>query len=351
MKRNLMLLLICAVLAVSLIACDTTGETSDVLKNESEVSEESVILDNESKVQNEVSETSDELVIDKQYSDTLKMSIDFSLISEDAEVTALEVEGTYDSFDKGNHSSDYEPWSLEKTKPFDNISAPRDAVIAFWGKNANCEYKKSRLDIYRNFASDIYKGKTTDGNTVEYELHPQSGEIVMYWNYSTEQGNVGVEEATETANKIASAYIDIDDYEFYVDSNEVIHSFRYTRKIGGYTTAEIIKIGITTDGQLAFFDQNMIGTFNITEKEEAIVTARLEKLSLPNAKSVLEEKIASIYPDYSRYEVDNASATVLDDGSIAMVYNIGVEWPHEFVDENGETAYGTGGSKVFIILK
>lgn len=351
MKRNFKLLLICAVLAVSLVACDTAEENSDVLQGESEIPEVSINLDNESKAENEVSETSNDLVINKQYSDTLKMSIDFSLVSEDIAVTALEVEETYDSFDKGKHSSEYEAWSIENRKPFDNTNAPRDAVISFFGKSVNCKYENSQLDIYSNSPSDIYKGKTEDGDTVEFELHPETGEVVDFFNFSTDQGNVSVEEATKTANQIASAYINIEDYEFYIDSNEIIHNFRYTKKIGEYATAEILKIGISTDGQLTYFHQNMINTFDLTDEESAAVEARLDKLSLPNAKNVLEEKIASIYPDYSEYEVYYATATVLDDGSIAMVYNLGVSWLDEFVDENGETAYGTGGSREFIIIK
>lgn len=347
MKRNLAFILLCVVLAISLIACDTAGAASDVSKNENITPEASKMVDGESTDQG-ATDNGGEVNLPK--SDTLKMSIDFSLISEDAEVTALEVEGTYDSVDNGSHASEYEPWSIKTTKSFNNASAARDAVISFFGKTVNCEYKKSKKDLYYNFAADEYKG-THNGYTVSFKLHPETGEVIEFFDYAPQMGDMPVEEAQNLAAKIASAYIDINDYSLAIDSNDVVHTFVYTRMVGDFPTAEKLTVSIETDGQLLFFRQNMIGTFDLTEKEEATISARLEKLALPNAKNALEAKIESIYPNYEEYEVYDSCATVLEDGSIAMVYNLGVMHTKTPVEENGETVYLCMSSRVFIILK
>jgi hypothetical protein len=348
MKRNLLYLL-CVVLVIGLTACDVSEEISDIPCQESSTSEVSKISDNESIASNE---SDNKAETNQQKSDTLKMSIDFSRISEDGAVIALEVEGLYDAFDKGNHISEYEPWSIEKTAEFDNVNAARSAVFSFFGQTSNCEYKNSKLEMFNDFSGDIYKGKTTDGGSVKVIVHPKTGEIVEFINFGVDTGkNVSLEEAQGIADEIASAYIDTNDYELSVKSDDIHHSFTYSRKIGQYTTAEIIKISISTDGELSYFFQRMVGTFDLTNEEQASVEARLEKLSLPNAKDVLSEKIESIYSGYSEYEVDSATATVLEDGSIAMVYNVAVEYITEVTNENGEIENLHFGSRVYIILK
>ena len=130
MKRNLLYLL-CVILVIGLTACDVSEEISDIPCQESSTSEVSKISDNESIASNE---SDNKAETNQQKSDTLKMSIDFSRISEDGAVIALEVEGLYDAFDKGNHVSEYEPWSIEKTAEFDNVNAVISAVFSFFEK-------------------------------------------------------------------------------------------------------------------------------------------------------------------------------------------------------------------------
>ena len=133
MKRNLLYIL-CVILVIVLTACDVSEEISDIPCQESSTSEVSKISDNESIA---LDESDNNAETNQQKSDTLKMSIDFSRISEDGAVIALEVEGLYDAFDKGNHVSEYEPWSIEKTAEFDNVNAARSAVFSFFGQTSN----------------------------------------------------------------------------------------------------------------------------------------------------------------------------------------------------------------------
>lgn len=236
-------------------------------------------------------------------------------------IKALEIGGVADSADGGNHKSEYVPWSAENLNVYSDNKVIKTATITFNGNTYNCVYDYTVMKIYSKSA--VHKYKTSDA---WFELNSESGEIMSYTNLGLGNGALKQNECKDISDNIADDYVDISACDVTITEKDDRYTFNYKISIAGVETSEYVRISVGKNGELKYFSKNMLGVFS---ESETTINKRILELVSEQAIGVLEEKINSIYINFDSYVIKSKIATELEDGSVAVVYTVDVNFSEE----------------------
>ncbi|MBR2914922.1 MAG: hypothetical protein IKC06_03865 [Clostridia bacterium] len=236
-------------------------------------------------------------------------------------IKALEIGGVADSADGGNHKSEYVPWSAENLNVYSDNKVIKTATITFNGNTYNCVYDYTVMKIYSKSA--VHKYKTSDA---WFELNSESGEIMSYTNLNLGNGTLKQNECKDISDNIADDYVDISACDVTITEKDDRYTFNYKISIAGVETSEYVRISVGKNGELKYFSKNMLGVFS---ESETTINKRILELVSEQAIGVLEEKINSIYINFDSYVIKSKIATELEDGSVAVVYTVDVNFSEE----------------------
>lgn len=262
--------------------------------------------------------------------------------SVNSSIVALEVGGVADSTDGGNHKAEYVPSVTENFGRFKDENAPREFTVTFENVTYTGEYNHSERDMFVNYQKDYYH---TDG--IFFSVNSETKKLTSISFRDTENGNLTESDCREIADDFVSDYLNLK--ECIVESNVYSkwYNFFYISSIGDFWTNEVVSISISTDGQICYFEAQMIGEFEKTGISRSNLEARVKALHSDEAMKVLESKIQSIYSDYISYEIGDSYVVILEDGSVGISYGVSVTYKSEYsTDEFIETSSATS-----IILK
>lgn len=236
-------------------------------------------------------------------------------------IKALEIGGVADSADGGNHKSEYVPWSAENLNVYSDNKVIKTATITFNGNTYNCVYDYTVMKIYSKSA--VHKYKTSDA---WFELNSESGEIMSYTNLGSGNGTLKQNECKDISDNLADDYVDISACDVTITEKDDRYTFNYKISIAGVETSEYVRISVGKNGELKYFSKNMLGVFS---ESETTINERILELVSEQAIGVLEEKINSIYINFDSYVIKSKIATELEDGSVAVVYTVDVNFSEE----------------------
>lgn len=244
---------------------------------------------------------------------------------------ALETGDFYPN-DGGKHALEYSNWSSDRISSFQSDLAPVEKTVVFNGVEYTGLYDESSVNIPNIYISHTYKGKG-----VMFDINSKTGELtsIMFTSGFSDYSSKSEKECREIVDNIAAKYINLDEYKVEISispfpESNYFYSANYFKEIDGYKTADKMTVTIDRNGNLRSLNFSMLGSF----KDEIDFPINSLKIT-----ETLDNKISSIYQGvskYNGYEILSAMLVKLEDGSTALLYNIGID----FVDKSEEESEG-----------
>ncbi len=241
-----------------------------------------------------------------------------------------------------NHVNVLEKWNDEDALDARSEDAPKEKTIEFNGKTYTGKYEESRYYEFNTYRTDLYECETHDyGDVIWFEIDSSTGlctDIVFNWPSETiSDTNTTAEDYKDKAIKLASEYIDVDDYKLTSETDEDGYTYYFNRYIGEYRTCESLVVRLTKNGEFDLFLNRMTDQFDkiFSEKSTAELEKSVERFASDEAKKAVDERIWTMYPKMDSYITTDQQLILLDDGTIGMAYTI--ETTTSTPGENGLT--------------
>lgn len=261
-------------------------------------------------------------------------------------MVAYEIMSSADIYDGGIHVDEYPQWSCEKSNMFQDPLAEEVTAVEFEGREYSGKYWYSVVEPYNNYQSDYYE---IPGGW--YSINAENGKLLSLVLPNSEKGEKTIDDCKDKAISIAELFIDVEKYKLTTTEGEYVNAYYFRRFFEGYGTCALLAVGIGTDGSLVTFGRMMTDEMEqlLSEKDEEQIRKTLDKLCSEDGASVVEKKVRTIYDAIADYEVIDRTMTILDDGSIGVVYSVDVNFNDKADGEKeGE---GITGSRIDILLK
>ncbi len=217
-------------------------------------------------------------------------------------------------------------WSVIRPN---NPSAEQQKKLTYDGTTYNFVYSTSRGGRYDSFDIDRYTDST---HGIDISVIQGSNDIVGFhrWGLITDEYSfepdvyATPESALPMARKIASRYIDVDEYRLDVEVVQMgkrakeykSYAFRFVRCIDDFYTSERVYVFISSKGDLITFHFRNLGLFK--DKQISVDKDALEK----SIKAKLDELYASNYA-YD-YTIERQTLAYTPGGDLAVVSQITV---------------------------
>ena len=223
--------------------------------------------------------------------------------------------------DAGKHAYEYDPWSYEKKKFYEEkakSSAPKEFTVEFNGEKYTGAF---------DYVDRIVPGPLTcyyHGEYFDFEINAKTKELVQFSYHAKAFDSAPILDEAKCradADAFASKYIEVDQCRVDIKmlSNSERCMFTYTREINGMETGEYIYLIINGNGNITDLYLRMHNAFDnvvaIVFDEEKVFDA-------------IEAKLATIYEgvdDYEGYTVDSYCVVKLDNGEFGIMYDITAE--------------------------
>ncbi len=243
--------------------------------------------------------------------------------------------------------------SVQKDYPNERIvpSGPFKGEKVYWNKSIKpSEYQVTRfyyIDEYRSLENSYIHQFRND--TGEYMGYHNFAETVEFKGYTLTKES----EFIEAADEAVSRFIDISDFTFYPDDNQITwggeqyayeHCFRYIKKINGINSAEKVTCQVRADGYITSCLLENIGMFDnviVPEIDEEYL------LQCANAKhATLLEKFP--YESWEIIDIKLKDIVFCIRDNRLLLYFDYTFYLHNFVDEKLSEMYFYDGLEMVI---
>lgn len=236
-------------------------------------------------------------------------------------ISVLEIGAAADSMDGGVHISEYETWSESNCNPHTDTAAPASMKVSFNGKEYIGEYWYSIVEVGYPHMSDYY---TCEDGWFSVNRDNKKLETILFMSFDS--GKLSVDECRKSAETIAQQYIDLSQYRLTATAGDPVHSYQFIKMMGNLETTDRLSVGVSSSGEITSFtnftfEQNSKSVFANSANTNSVV----ESLSSSTVDASLEEKIESIYSDYSSYSIVNERVVELENDGVGILYTIDVD--------------------------
>lgn len=225
--------------------------------------------------------------------------------------------------------SEIELWNSRNAGDVNEPNGQEKIQLNFLGKTIEGTYKATyvafwQLENYRRMKYDVSYGK--------FEVNEKTGEIVRFIGRIPVFDNAFTkEDARAKFEEMADENITKDEYELVEEKpDDNSYGFSYFRTIKDIPTSENFSVLFMNDGTCVAYNNIMTDEFDefFEKYSEEEINEMTGALCSEHAAEVLEEKIANIFSkyEYDSYEIENEVFTLLEDGSLALVHQIKVNF-------------------------
>ena len=213
------------------------------------------------------------------------------------------------------------PW---KTANIDSQSSSpeKTKTIIFDGKTYTGNYIYSSTDRFNTHRSNYYE---FDGG--HFSVNESTNKMDSIVFTVLDAGKVSSTDCESEAFRIASQYININDYELSVTSDEFNHGFQFVRYIDGVETGARLSVIISTTGKLHGMNYTMIDELDayIKEHGRSDMEATVNLFSSKSSKSLVEKIIDENYDNNAGCSIPSGIRIVSTDGQLGMYYEVKVD--------------------------
>ena len=241
--------------------------------------------------------------------------------SANLQLAAYEISGGSDS---GNISVEQVgdiPW---KTASTDTQSAvpEKTKTIIFDGKSYTGNYIYSSTNRFNTHMSNYYE---FDGG--HFSVSESSNKLDSIVFTVLDAGESSSAECETEALRIASQYINIDDYKLSVTSDEFNHGFQFVRYINGVETGARFSVIMSTTGKLHGMNYTMIDELEECIKDKGLsqIEATASLFSSKSSESLVQKTIDDNYDNNAGYSIPNGILIVSTDGQLGMYYEVKID--------------------------
>lgn len=261
---------------------------------------------------------------------------------------ALTVKAWFPLYDSNDakyiyQDSEIEIWNSENQKGFKEEDVQDELGVLIFDKVYTGSYGRT-YSSFRYFENYLRREYKTSVGT--FETRAADGKLIYYSGKKIQlfDHEISKDEAFDKSKEIAAMYVNnIDEYELSEhsvdDINESYYYFTYTRPLNGIETSERFTTGFTSEGICSGFSSVMVDEFNefyasYSKEEIGLMT---ERLNSDEATQKLEEKINSFYGENTEYMIVKKTYTLLEDDSLALVCEVGIDpgYDENLGDKNG----------------
>lgn len=242
-------------------------------------------------------------------------------------ISVLEIGAAVDSSDGGVHVSEYEIWSENNCNLHVDTSAPGSMKISFNGKECVGEYWYSIVETGYLHISDYY---TYSEGWFSVNRENKQLETIILTDFGS--GEKTLDDCLKNAVTIAQQYIDLSQYELVSIAGDPVYSYQFIKKIADIETSDRLSVGVSSSGEITSFTNFTSAKNEFTDSNE---TRRLiEDFTSSDTNKMLENKIKSIYKDFSSYSVVDKRLVKLEKNKLGMLYTIDVDLKPTILSED-----------------
>lgn len=219
-------------------------------------------------------------------------------------------------------------WWSGKSNKKDNIKKRK---VIFDGSTFDCNYTYTRCNVYDHSDTDYY----LSNEGIKIGLNSEDGSFYSYFK-SDVSGEISFpvlenayQMAYDKAIDYALKYIDLDDYELFVEETKLYdeitqYEFNFIRKIGHYKTGDSVSIYITDRGTLRGFYVKNIGVFNGFSEND---------IDISGIEKSLKNKLEQLYADKNEpyeYDIKEQTLTYSPEGDLVIVSVIEISFKESY---------------------
>lgn len=216
---------------------------------------------------------------------------------------------------------EYELWTSEKVNIHENKGAQSKMTVQFNGKTYSGEYWYSSTEFYNTYESDFY-----EFDEGWFSVKSGTNELDSIAFSGVSKGNCSKEECLKIAKSIANKYIDINEYELNIDTDETINYYTFVRKINGLETCDRLSVGVATNGEIVTFNAWMCSEFKrvaeMKDYPEEWMLFKVDDLLGNNFDESITEMIKRSNRNIENVHVESVIMVSLGDSDYGLAYTV-----------------------------
>lgn len=240
------------------------------------------------------------------------------------------------------------PWRIlsEETGETD---PEETAMVSFDGKTYTGKLayttQTQQTHTYRSHYYEFSGGK--------FSVKETTGQVDYIQSAMLSTGGKTEAECEAEAVRIASQFINTEDYKLTIESDETSQVFSFVRYIAGIETSARLCVTMKTYGglyKLYSVELQMVDEVEAYIQEHGLskTETQAKRLSSNAGRSLVKERIKENYPNNEGYTIQDGVLTVSGNGQLGMLYEVSVAWN----DQDGEyTMEGSYGIRVVVTTR
>lgn len=264
-----------------------------------------------------------------------------------ADLVAYELHPIAFSSELSNQKQVDIPWRILRADA--PTGDPEETVtITFDGKTYSGKYayaSQNRFNTYRSLFYEFSGGI--------FSVNETTGQVDYIKSTMLSTGGKTEAECEAEVIRIASQFINTEDYKLTIESDETSQVFSFVRYIAGIETSARLCVTMKTYGglyKLYSVELQMVDEVEAYIHEHGLskTETQAKRLSSNAAHSLVKERIKENYPNNEGYTIQDGVLTVSGDGQLGMLYEVSVAWN----DQDGEyTMEGSYGIRVVVTTR
>lgn len=203
-------------------------------------------------------------------------------------------------------------WEDEFCSPYQDESADEMFEFDFSGEHFGGTYAYSMTILPAQHVSHFYNGV---GYIFSISAEDKSLDS-FYIEYPETQGTLSPDDCRKRADKVASQYIKVSDYETELSGDDDTYFVTYFKSVEGIRTSDVLAVGISSaSGGIESFGGSLYTSFgNVDSGAKAMA----KRFASEDVSAVIRARLDTYYDDEYEFSLLDETLVRLPDGSVAL---------------------------------
>lgn len=221
------------------------------------------------------------------------------------------------------------PWRV-RNEDVSKSNPEETRTVTFDGKTYTGKYVYDSQNHYNSYRSRFYE---FSGGI--FSVKETTGQVDYIKSTMLSTGGKTEAECEAEVIRIASQFINPEDYELTVQADEKSKTFLFVRYIGGVETSARLCVTMKTYGglyKLYSVELQMVDEVEAYIHEHGLskTERQAKRLSSYAGRSLVKEKIKENDSDNAGYTMQDGVLTVSADGKLGVLYEVNVAWNDQY---------------------